>query len=259
MLARTLLACATFVVAAVAQSTMIAFTNPPANITAGKSVDLTWAGGDGSPVTLTLQQGLPSDLQTVLLVTGSATGTSYTWNVPSSLPDASNYAFKIQQGDNPPNYTGMITLTGGSTTGPTLAVSALASSSSTSTSASVSATSTVGTNPASGGVVGGGSSNGTSSSGNATTTAPAAVGTGASGSAATGTALSRNTTMSHATLTSSSSSSSSAAATSSSSSTGTSTSSSPSPSSSKTSAAITLATSNFALLCAAVVGIAYLG
>ena len=49
MLSRTLLACATFVVAAVAQtSQMIAFTNPPANITAGQPVDLTWAGGDGS-------------------------------------------------------------------------------------------------------------------------------------------------------------------------------------------------------------------
>ena len=48
MLGKTLLACATFVVAAVAQSQIIAFTNPPANITAGQSVDLTWAGGDGS-------------------------------------------------------------------------------------------------------------------------------------------------------------------------------------------------------------------
>ena len=48
MLGKTLLACATFVVAAVAQSQIIAFTNPPSKITAGKPIELTWAGGDNS-------------------------------------------------------------------------------------------------------------------------------------------------------------------------------------------------------------------
>ena len=46
MLGKTLFACATFVVAAYSQ--IIAFTNPPANITAGQPITLTWAGGDNS-------------------------------------------------------------------------------------------------------------------------------------------------------------------------------------------------------------------
>ncbi|KAK3167086.1 hypothetical protein OEA41_010211 [Lepraria neglecta] len=148
MLGKTLLMFATFVVAAVAQG-RIAFTVLPTNLTAGQPVKLEWGGGDGSAVTLTLQQGTTDNLQTVQLITGDASGFSYTWTPSISLPDAENYALKIQQGDAEPNYTGMITLTGGSTSGPTNAISALASSTA---SGSSSATSSVPTNPASGGV-----------------------------------------------------------------------------------------------------------
>ncbi|KAL2036862.1 hypothetical protein N7G274_010405 [Stereocaulon virgatum] len=262
MLGRIILACATFVVATVAQS-RIAFTVLPTNIVAGQPVTIQWGGGDNSPVTLILQQGSVNNLQTVELITGSATGTSYTWTPETSLPNADNYALKIVQGDQPPNYTGMIALTGGSTSGPTNAISALASSTGSSSAS-------VPTNPASGGVVGGGSN-----SSNATTTmamGTGVVGSGASGSAATGTAMSRNTTMSMATLSSSASmaskvsassaSAASATATSSSGSglgSGSSTSSGTSPSSSSKSGAVSVAASNFALLCAAVVGVAYLG
>lgn len=48
MLSRTLFACASLVVAAVAQTSRIAFTVLPTNVTAGKPVTLQWGGGDGS-------------------------------------------------------------------------------------------------------------------------------------------------------------------------------------------------------------------
>lgn len=47
MLGRTFLACATFVVAAVAQS-RIAFTVLPSNIVAGQPLTIHWGGGDNS-------------------------------------------------------------------------------------------------------------------------------------------------------------------------------------------------------------------
>jgi hypothetical protein len=47
MLGRTFLACAAFVVAAVAQS-RIAFTVLPTNIVAGQPVTIQWGGGDNS-------------------------------------------------------------------------------------------------------------------------------------------------------------------------------------------------------------------
>lgn len=51
MLGKTLFACATFIVTAVAQG-RIAFTVLPTKITAGQPVKLEWGGGDGSVSTL---------------------------------------------------------------------------------------------------------------------------------------------------------------------------------------------------------------
>ncbi len=48
MLTNTLFACASLVAAAVAQTSRIAFTVLPTNVTAGKPVTLQWGGGDGS-------------------------------------------------------------------------------------------------------------------------------------------------------------------------------------------------------------------
>ena len=57
MLGKTLLACATFAVAAVAQG-RIAFTVLPTNVTAGQPVQLQWGGGDSS-VSATISLSFP--------------------------------------------------------------------------------------------------------------------------------------------------------------------------------------------------------
>ncbi|KAL6720732.1 hypothetical protein ACLMJK_002657 [Lecanora helva] len=252
---KTLFAWASFVAATVAQISQqrIAFTTLPTSVQAGQPVTLKWGGGDGSPVTITLQKGTTTNLKTVTVLTGDATGNSYTWTPSSSLPDAEDYALKIEQGDQTPNYTGMITLTGGSSSSASL-TSAVSSASAYSTASEAAA-------PSSGSPSN--SANSTASAtpivnANSTTAAPTgtgAVGTGvgASGSAATGTSMHRNTTLSKATLTSS------AAATSSSEAAASTTGSASAPSSSSTSGAVVAAASNFALLAAAVVGVVYLG
>ena len=274
MLFSKIFACASVIATAIAQSTSrIAFTVLPQTIQAGQDITLHWGGGDGSPVTLTLQQGTTQNLQTVELLTGSASGYSYTFKVPTNLPNADNYAFRIQQGDSEPNYTGMIALIGGTTTGPTNAVSAMATSAgSASSTASAAKSSITGAN-AGGAVIGG--SHATSSASNATMTVTATSGSnatavansttaaggasGASGaSAATGTAMHRNTTMSMATLSSSSGSETGTAATTTGGSGSTGTSRSTAPTSSPTGAATYLA-SNLALLVCAFAGVVYLG
>ncbi|KAL8720676.1 MAG: hypothetical protein Q9225_002505 [Loekoesia sp. 1 TL-2023] len=201
-----LLVAATAVVAVVAQSRQIAFTSTPASVTAGSSVTLRWGGGDDSqPVTITLKRGDTNNLQTVSLITGSATGNSYTWNVPSSLPNGDDYAFQINQGVDDVNYSGRFTLSGGSTastTPSTTPSSVLTATTSAPTSASAIFQSAVNSMNS--------SVTTTVAASNATTTVGGAfgtgvVGTGASG-AATGTTMLRNTTMSRATLRSTSSS-----------------------------------------------------
>ncbi|MCJ1449788.1 hypothetical protein MMC28_000116 [Mycoblastus sanguinarius] len=266
---KTFVTFASCAVATIAQSTSrIAFTALPTSVTAGQPVTLQWGGGDGTAVTITLQQGTTTNLQTVQIITGSATGTSYTWTPSTSLPNAQNYALRIQQGDSDPNYTGMITLTGGSSSSNTNAVSVLSSASASASATGTSSSASVPINPASGGIVAGSgsSSNFTTpitiplSGTNATTTAPVGsspVGTGAS-AVGTGTTLSRNTTLSKATLSSTtSSSSSSSAATTTTSSSGTSTSGGTAPSSSSKSGAVVVA-GNVVMVLGAVAGVIYL-
>ncbi|KAI4177947.1 MAG: hypothetical protein LQ343_000031 [Gyalolechia ehrenbergii] len=208
---KSLLIGAAAIVAVIAQSSPIAFTSTPASVQAGRSVVLRWGGGDDNqPVTITLKRGDANNLQTVSLITGSATGTSYTWTVPTNLPNGEDYALQINQGLNDVNYSGRFSLTGGST-----ASSSTSSSSATSagTSASAIIQSAISSQNS--------SVTTTVAVGNATTTlggafgtgavGTGAIGTGASGAsgasgAATGTALPRNTTMSMATLRSSSTS-----------------------------------------------------
>lgn len=81
-------------------------------------------------------------MRTISVLTSDATGNSYTWTPSSALTDADDYFLGIQQGDQGPNYTGRITLSGGSSSTPLTSASA---SSFLSTS-SVAATSDV-TNP----------------------------------------------------------------------------------------------------------------
>ncbi|KAL8944983.1 MAG: hypothetical protein Q9211_000416 [Gyalolechia sp. 1 TL-2023] len=197
---KSLLVGAAAIVAVIAQSSPIAFTSTPASVQAGRSVVLRWGGGDeNQPVTITLKRGDSNNLRTVSLITGSATGTSYTWTVPTDLPDGDDYALQINQGVDDVNYSGRFSLSGGST------ASSSISSSSTATSALSSASAIIESaiNSQSSSVTT------TVAAGNATTTLGGALGTGAVGTgavgtgatgAATGTALIRNTTMSIATL-----------------------------------------------------------
>ena len=60
-------------------------------------------------------QGGSTDLYTVLCLTNTASGNSYTWTPISNLPDGDDYALKIQQSNESPNYTGLFAITGGST------------------------------------------------------------------------------------------------------------------------------------------------
>jgi len=182
--ARTLLYGATMIVAAVAQNTTsIAFTTLPGpSVQAGVPVKLAWSGGDGvSPVTITLKQGPQTDLATVAIITGDATGNTYTWTPSSSLPNADDYALQISQGVDDINYTGTFSLSGGSTS------TSMSSSSSTTSSMSV-ATAIIVAGP----------------SGNATIINPTIFTTTLAGTAAssggTGIPMSRNTTFATASL-----------------------------------------------------------
>ncbi|KAL9601399.1 MAG: hypothetical protein Q9219_002575 [cf. Caloplaca sp. 3 TL-2023] len=161
------------------------------------------------PVTITLKRGDSNNLQTVSLITGSATGKSFTWNVPRDLPNGDDYALQINQGVDDVNYSGRFTLSGGSTASITSPTAATASSTLTSAGTSASAiiqsainsqnssiTTTVALGNATTTTLGGAFGTGAVGSG--------AVGSGASG-AATGTTMLRNTTMSRPTLRSTSS------------------------------------------------------
>ncbi|CAF9920139.1 hypothetical protein IMSHALPRED_004825 [Imshaugia aleurites] len=277
-ISNTLFVCATLIAAAVAQSastTSLHFTTIPTSLVAGVKETIGWEGGDGSAVNVVLQQGPYDNLQDVSIppIASGSEGTSVTWTPPKSLPDAGNYALRIEQGEDTVNYSGMLQLFGGCSTCPTDAVAALASAStgsatapSTSSTASSSATSGVAAPVVASGSKS--SSNSTASSGNSTTTGASMNSTMSSGSMANmtmpGTNSTTNSTSSsaklHATSSkSSSSSSSSSTSSSSTSSTSSSTGSSTSPSSTKKSNGVTVAASNFALVLCAIVGVVYLG
>ena len=49
----------------------IAFTQTPPAAIVGKPVTIKWAGGDNSPVTITLKKGDPADLKTVAILAGT--------------------------------------------------------------------------------------------------------------------------------------------------------------------------------------------
>lgn len=85
---RSLLAIAPLAAFAYAQATKVAFTSLPATLTVGDSFNITWAGGDGSSVTLTLRRGNPNDLDTVNTI-ATVNGYWYNWEVPQTLDSGS--------------------------------------------------------------------------------------------------------------------------------------------------------------------------
>jgi hypothetical protein len=126
----TLLAAALALVAAEAK---IAFTKVPgSSVTVGTSFTLEWDGAeDDAPVTITLKQGDPNDLTTVSLLTGNATGGSYSWTPSSDLVDGDNYALEISQGTgfDESNYSGEFSVTGGQASSSSGSMSATGSAS----------------------------------------------------------------------------------------------------------------------------------
>lgn len=123
--------------AALAQAATLAINNfPAAGVVAGTTYPITYTPADANaPVTFTLKNGAANDLQTVAVLTTSATGGSWSWTVDANLPNG-DYAMEIRQGEEV-NYIGLFPLTGGSTS------SSVASSSSASASASASVSASV--------------------------------------------------------------------------------------------------------------------
>ena len=62
--AAALLACAS-------AADRLGFTQIPPSAQVGQPATIKWAGGDGSPVTITLKKGDPANLQTVAILAGT--------------------------------------------------------------------------------------------------------------------------------------------------------------------------------------------
>jgi Ser-Thr-rich glycosyl-phosphatidyl-inositol-anchored membrane family len=88
------------------------------------------------PVTISLKSGSAAALDTVEVLTSTATGGSFTWTAPTDLTNTA-YAFQINAGTDV-NYSGFFSYTGGSGTHTTAAASSAAVSSAAVTSAAAS-------------------------------------------------------------------------------------------------------------------------
>lgn len=112
MSTRFLLASASLLAVALAQ-TKIAFTSVPAEVEAGDTYNITWGGGNDSPVTLTLRKGDPNDLETIDILADGVRGSSYEWEVDDDLESGNDYALQITQGQNDINYSGQFSVSDG--------------------------------------------------------------------------------------------------------------------------------------------------
>lgn len=86
-------------------------TYPTSGVEAGKSYTITYSPKD-QPATFILRKGLSTDLTTIATI-GTGQGGSFTWSVPSNLPNGADYALQVTQGTEI-NYSGQFGLTGGS-------------------------------------------------------------------------------------------------------------------------------------------------
>ncbi|KAL1879574.1 hypothetical protein Plec18167_004035 [Paecilomyces lecythidis] len=125
----TSLFAATALITSVVAQGRVAFTQWPHAVTVGQPATLTWSGGSNSPVTITLKKGDSNDLKDVKVLTSDAQGGTFQWTPSPDLTDGSDYAFQITQ-DGQVNYSGLVTLSGGSVS--TAPVSAAAAASATS-------------------------------------------------------------------------------------------------------------------------------
>ncbi|KAF7184960.1 hypothetical protein HII31_13583 [Pseudocercospora fuligena] len=163
---------------ATAQSNPLGFTKVPNPVTVGKPNVITYmTNDDTTPVTILLRRGDSNNLQTVKTLTTSATDGSYIWTPENDLDNGSDYALEIQQSGNEPNYYGPFQIQGSTESGSSSSSGSMTASSMSST---ITATANI---------------SGTSTT--LTATYPVSAGNM--------TSMSRNATMSHATLTRSSS------------------------------------------------------
>lgn len=76
--------------------TRIAFQSVPAVAVTGETYNVTWGGGDGSAVTISLRKGNPNDLKTVGILGEGITKDFFPWAVSDDLtPD--EYVFPGEQ------------------------------------------------------------------------------------------------------------------------------------------------------------------
>ena len=106
----------------------VEFNDVPKSFEAGKTYTITYSPKDNTPTTIKLRQGDPNNLSTLATITTTATGGSFQYTVPKDLPNSPSYALEISQANSPPNYTGLIPLTGSTYS----AISSSSSASSTS-------------------------------------------------------------------------------------------------------------------------------
>ncbi|KAF2398279.1 hypothetical protein EJ06DRAFT_523132 [Trichodelitschia bisporula] len=87
-----------------ASAQAIRFTGAPAEVTVGEETVITWESRYYGPVTITLREGEPSNLQPVRLITTTGNGGAYSWIPDGALEPGDDYALSIEQ-DGYSDYT----------------------------------------------------------------------------------------------------------------------------------------------------------
>ncbi|KAK5056144.1 hypothetical protein LTR84_012697 [Exophiala bonariae] len=108
-------ASASLITCALAQA-RLAFESVPAVAVTGETYNITWGGGDGSAVTITLRKGDPNDLTTVGILGEGISRDFFEWEVSDSLKPDDDYALQITQGQDAINYSGLFTINAGNGT-----------------------------------------------------------------------------------------------------------------------------------------------
>ncbi|KEF59468.1 uncharacterized protein A1O9_04312 [Exophiala aquamarina CBS 119918] len=115
LLSKALFASASLITGALAQ-TRIAFQSVPAVAVTGQTYNVTWGGGDGTAVTITLRKGNPDDLSTIGILGEGITKDFFDWEVARTLTPDDDYALQITQGQDEINYSGLFSIVAGNGT-----------------------------------------------------------------------------------------------------------------------------------------------
>ncbi|KAF1842695.1 uncharacterized protein K460DRAFT_288782 [Cucurbitaria berberidis CBS 394.84] len=115
---------------------------PKDGVVAGQTYTITYSPKDNTPTTFILRKGAETNLNTVDTLTTTATGGSFSWTAPKTLPAGSDYALQVKQGDVV-NYSAQFPISGGSGTVSSAVSSARASASSAASSVASSASAAI--------------------------------------------------------------------------------------------------------------------